>query len=145
MKRRTLSTTSGFTLFEVLVALTILAVGSAYTISLMSASLSNIRKAQSRTKIIEQAQTVMEEQLLDDEITDPTTLSGSLDDGTLWTLYVEDYDPELSSDQASSVTTPADMPVKLLLYTVEMSSPDPQVAPYTLHTLKVVNVTTTSE
>ena len=68
----------GFTLLEVLVALTVLAIGSALTLSLISGSLGNIRKVQLRTRSIEHAREVMETALLDRSIQQPTSLHGRL-------------------------------------------------------------------
>jgi general secretion pathway protein I len=148
MRKRELQMESGFTLLEVLVALTLLAVGAAAVISLLSGSSNNIRKAQLRTKVIEQAETVMEKALIDDTITDPTNLSGVLDDGSgtswNWTVTVEDYEPPITADQIVQ-SVPQNMPVKLLQYTVQMHSPDPQVSDCTLQTLKLVNKTTSSQ
>jgi type II secretion system protein I len=148
MRKRELQMESGFTLLEVLVALTLMAVGAAVVMSLLSGSAGNIRKAQLRTKIIEQAETVLEQTLLDDTILNPTSSSGVLDDGSgmnwSWTVTVEEYVPPVLTDQIVPATTQA-LPVKLLQYTVKMISPDAQVSDYTLQTLKVVNATTSSQ
>jgi len=144
MRMRTLQRESGFTLLEVLVAITVLGVGSAVAISLMSGSLGNIQKVQLSTRIIEQAESVMEETLLDDTILNPTTLGGSFDDGTNWTMNIEDYVPPVLTDEVVQAV-PQNMPVKLLQYTIQITSLDPKVKTYTLQTLKVVNATTTSQ
>ena len=62
----------GFTLLEVLVALTVLAIGVALVLSLISGSLGNIRKVQLRTRSVEHAQEVMETALLDKSIQQAT-------------------------------------------------------------------------
>jgi prepilin-type N-terminal cleavage/methylation domain-containing protein len=150
IKRRS-HTESGFTLLEVLVGITVLAVGAAVALAVISGSLGNIRKVQQRTKIIEQAQAVLEEALLDDTIVDATSLGGTLDDGTSWTVTIEDYDvPAVQSSlvnndvlQPSQGTqSTANLPVKMLQYTVELHSTDLK---YTLQTLKLVNTSTTSQ
>ena len=74
----------GFTLLEVLVSLTVLALGAALVLSLISGSLGNIRKVQLKSRTIEHAQTVMETVLLDKSIEEPTTLTGDFEDGTRW-------------------------------------------------------------
>jgi prepilin-type N-terminal cleavage/methylation domain-containing protein len=79
---------SGFTLLEVLVTMTVLAVGAALTLSLISGALGNIRKTRVHTRAIEHAQTVMELALLDDSIRGATTLAGDFDDGTRWTVAI---------------------------------------------------------
>lgn len=129
---------AGFTLLEVLVALTILAVGAALTLSLISGSLGNIRKVQQRTRTIEHAQTVMELALLDESIQRPTTFTGDFADGTRWSVRVEEYEmPEaktLAEDQARQR-----MPIRLLHYTVEMFGPESREPDYRLQTLKLVS------
>ena len=127
----------GFTLLEVLVELTVLAVGVSLTLSLISGSLGNIRKVQLRTRIVEHAEAVMELALLDDSIQRPTAFAGDFEDGTRWSVRVEDYAPP----GPARLELPAllqNMPVKLLSYTVEMFSPDSRVSDYRLHTLKLV-------
>jgi len=131
------STASGFTLLEVLVALTVLAVGAALTLSLISGSLGNIRKVQLRTGAIEHAQAVMELALLDASIFQPTAYTGHFEDGSHWSLNIEDYEPPVTPG-----TQPQDlsrlMPVKLLRYTVEMFNPDSRTPDYRLQTLKLI-------
>jgi prepilin-type N-terminal cleavage/methylation domain-containing protein len=128
---------AGFTLLEVLVALTVLAVGAALTLSLISGSLGNIRKVQLRTRTIEHAQTVMELALLDQSIQQATAFNGDFEDGTRWTVRVEEYvlpdnQPGLRNQERQK------MPVKLLHYTVEMTGPDSRAPDYHLQTLKLV-------
>jgi prepilin-type N-terminal cleavage/methylation domain-containing protein len=130
----------GFTLLEVLVALTVLAVGAAITLSLISGSLGNIRKVQLRTRTIEHAEAVMELALLDESIKQPTAFSGYFEDGTRWSVHVEEYDqPESQQPQPGAL--PFKMPVKLLSYTVEMSGPNSGTSDYRLQTLKMVRAT----
>jgi prepilin-type N-terminal cleavage/methylation domain-containing protein len=128
---------SGFTLLEVLVALTVLAIGAAITLSLISGSLGNIRKVQLRTRTVEHAEAVMELALLDDSIQRPTAFTGDFEDGTRWSVLVEAYVLP-NSPQPQPGALPPNMPVKLLAYTVEMISPDSRVSDYHLQTLKLV-------
>jgi prepilin-type N-terminal cleavage/methylation domain-containing protein len=130
--------THGFTLLEVLVALTVLAIGSALVLSLISGSLGNIRKVQMRTRSIEHAQEVMETALLDKSIQQPTSFSGSFEDGSQWSVRVEDYEMPVPPESEQR-DLPQNMPVKLLSYTVEMLGPDSRSPDYRLHTLKLVN------
>jgi len=135
MKERKPPVEAGFTLLEVLVAMTVLAVGVTLTVSLISSSLGNIRKVDARVRIIEQANSVMELMLLDPSITEPGTFDGDFEDGTRWIARIEEYAPD--------VTLPADqdnMPVKLLAYTVEMFPPRSGAVDYHLRTLKLVPV-----
>ncbi len=127
----------GFTLLEVLVALTVLAVGAALTLSLISGSLGNIRKVQLRTRTVEHAETVMELALLDGSISEPTAFNGHFEDGIRWSVQVEDYEPPVPPERQQQ-DLPQNMPVKLLCYTVEMFSPDSRTADYRLQTLKLV-------
>jgi hypothetical protein len=120
-----------------LVALAVLAVGVALTLSLITGSLGNIRKAQSRTRTIEHAESVMELALLDDSIQQPTAFTGSFEDGTRWSVRVDEYVPPSSPEQQPDALQQK-MPAKLLTYTVEMFSPDSMVSNYSLQTLKLV-------
>ncbi len=134
---------AGFTLLEVLVALTVLAVGAALTLSLISGSLGNIRKVQLRTRTVEHAQSVMELALLDDSIQQPTVFTGDFEDGTRWSVRVEDYIlPEALQIPQQALQN---MPVKLLHYTVEMTGPDSRAPDYQLQTLKLVRVQSESQ
>jgi prepilin-type N-terminal cleavage/methylation domain-containing protein len=128
----------GFTLLEVLVALTILAVGGALTLSLISGSLGNIRKVQLRTRSVEHAEAMMELALLDDSIRQPTSRSGDFEDGARWTLRVEDYAPP-NPPQMQSRDLPQNMPIKMLRYTLVMFSPDSRAPDFRLQTLKLLN------
>ena len=127
----------GFTLLEVLVALTVFAVGAAITMSLISSSLGNIRKVELRTRTIEHAEAVMELALLDESIQGPTSFTGDFEDGTRWSVVVEEYvppdmpDPQLPGGRVL-------LPVKLLRYTIEMFRPNAAASDYRLQTLKLV-------
>lgn len=138
-KRADTAACEGFTLLEVLVALTVLAVGASLTLSLISGSLGNIRKVQLRTRTIEHARTVMELALLDDSIQQPTTFNGDFADGTRWSVRVEEYSPPETDTQPQDQAQRR-MPVKLLHYIVEMIGPDSRVPDYRLQTLKLVRM-----
>ena len=131
---------SGFTLLEVLVALTVFALAGAVILSLISGSLGNIRKVQLRTRTVEHAEAVMELTLLDESVQAPTTFTGDFADGTRWTVVVEEYvPPEIPNPPADGRLIA--MPVKLLSYTVEMFSPNSTGSDYRLQTLKLVRAT----
>jgi prepilin-type N-terminal cleavage/methylation domain-containing protein len=127
---------AGFTLLEVLVALAVLALGAVMTLSLISGSLGNIRKVQLKTRTIEHAQSVLEMALLDASIQQPTAYSGDFEDGTRWSVRIEEYIPDVQPQPQT--LKPINLPVKLLYYTVEMTSPDSRVPGYRLQTLKLV-------
>jgi len=135
---------TGFTLFEVLIALAILAAGAALTLSLISGSLGNIRKVQVRTRIIEHAETVMELSLLDDAIRRPTTLQGDFEDGTRWTVTIDEFEPPSDVDVAAQQLQQRfqqqfKLPVEPFSYTVEVFGPNSRVPDYRIQTLKLVN------
>ncbi len=140
LRRRDSVQSSGFTLLEVLVALTVFAVGAALTLSLISGSLGNIRKVQLRTRTVEHAETVMELALLDSSIQKPVERTGDFEDGTRFSVRVEEYVPP-TPPEFQGRDLPQNMPVKLLRYTVEMFSPDSRGPDYQLQTLKLVNKT----
>jgi prepilin-type N-terminal cleavage/methylation domain-containing protein len=131
---------SGFTLLEVLVSLTVLAVGAALALSLISGSLGNIRKVQKKARTVEHAEAVMELALLNNSILQPTTFAGDFEDGTRWSVRVENYTLP-GTERLSPGSPPQNMPVKLLRYTVEMFSPDSRATDYQLQTLKLVRTT----
>jgi len=129
---------AGFTLLEVLVALTVLAVGAALTISVVSSSLGNIRKVQLRTRAIHHAETVMELTLLDESVKGPTTLNGDFEDGTRWAVAVSDYEmPEIVPQEALQRTQ---FPLKMLSYRVEVYLPGSGNPDFRLETLKLVSI-----
>jgi prepilin-type N-terminal cleavage/methylation domain-containing protein len=136
MLRNPLKKSQGFTLLEVLVALTLLAIGAALTMSLISGSLGNIRKVQLRTRTIEHAEAVMELALLDDSIKQAKSYTGDFEDGTRFTVRIEDY-PMPVPTQMLPRAIPRNMPVKLLQYRVEMFLPNSSSADYSLQTLKL--------
>ena len=109
------------------------------TMSLISGSLGKIRKVQQRTRTVEHAEAVMELALLNDSIVQPTTFTGDFQDGTRWTVRVEDYTlPDQGRLQSSTLLM--NLPYRLLCYTVEMFSPDTRRSDYQLQTLKLVKI-----
>ena len=134
---------SGFTLLEVMVALSVLAIGATLALSLISSSLGNIRKVQLRTRTIEHAETVMELSLLDDSLRQPTTLRGDFQDGTRWLVKIDEFQlpnalPEVQ--QLQQQLKLMQLPVKLFSYTVEVFAPNAQGPDFRLQTIKLVNV-----
>ncbi len=129
---------AGFTLLEVLVALTILAVGVSLTLSLISGSLGSIRKVRMHTLAIEHAQAVMELALLDDSIKAATTLRGDFEDGTRWAVVINEVEMPLPETVMTGTQT-AQMPIKVLSYDVEVMAPNSATPDFQLRTLKVVS------
>jgi prepilin-type N-terminal cleavage/methylation domain-containing protein len=130
----------GFTLLEVLIALVVLAVGMSVTLSVITGSVGNIRKAQLRTRAMEYAQSIMESSLNREDLQEAATFTENLEDGFQYTVHVEEYDLDIDGEpQIQSRTT---LPVKLMQYTVEMIGPDSPEPVYQLQTLKLVNAST---
>lgn len=127
---------TGFTLLEVLVALTIMAVGVALALSLVSGSLGNIRKVRLHARTVEHAQAVMELELLDASITGPMTQRGDFEDGTRWSLVVSEV--EMPAPQTG---LQIQMPVKVLSFVVDLTEPNSTATDYQLQTLKLVSTT----
>ena len=136
MNRRWHEGHAGFTLLEVLIGLTVMAVGVALTLSAVSGALGNVRKVQMRTRLVEHAETVMELALLDDSVSGPTTLTGDFEDGTRWTVAIADFVPP--ETEPTLTTQPTFLPLKLLSYSVEIFAPGSSAPDYRVQTLKVV-------
>lgn len=130
---------SGFTLLEVLVTLTILAVGAALTLSLISASLGNIRKVRLRTRAIEHARQVMELALVDDAITGAATLGGDYEDGTRWSVAISEVEMPMPATAMQNVQA-GQLPFKVLSYAVEVTEPNSTQPVFHLQTLKLIHV-----
>lgn len=127
----------GFTLLEVLVALVVLAVGVSLTLSVLTGSLGNIRKAQLRTRAVEYAQFMMESYLNRQDLEEGATFSENLEGGLQCTVFVEEYDPGIDAETPLQSRTA--LPVKLMQYTVEMTGPGSPEPVYRLQTLKLVS------
>jgi prepilin-type N-terminal cleavage/methylation domain-containing protein len=127
----------GFTLLEVLVALVVLAVGAAVTMSVLSGSLGNIRKVQLRTRVMGYAQNIMESALYRQDLREPATYAENLEEGYSYVLKIEEYEPEIETE--STFTTSVELPIRLLSYRVEMFGPGSADPVYQLQTLKIIN------
>jgi prepilin-type N-terminal cleavage/methylation domain-containing protein len=137
--RRNHKESSGFTLLEVLVGITVFAIGAAIALSLITGALGNIRKVQSRMRIVEHANSVMELTLIDESIKGPKTFSGDFEDGTRWSVQIEEYEPAVTT--ASQPPENLQNMPKLLHYTVDMFYPHSNAVDYQLQSLKLVRVT----
>jgi type II secretion system protein I len=82
---------SGFTLIEVIVAMTILTMAFAVLFSVSSRSLYGMRRAEDTEQRIEFARNKLEELKLISDIEAGDRASGTLDDGTTWTLDVTPF------------------------------------------------------
>ncbi len=131
---------AGFTLLEVLVALAILGVGAALTLSLISSALSNIRKVQLRVRNMHHAESVMELTLLDESIGGPKTLTGDFEDGTRWTLVVDDFEMPRNAPLPLLALQQPQLPFKMLSYSVDVFAPESPTPDVHLRTLKLVGL-----
>lgn len=130
---------SGFTLLEVLMALTVMAVAVTLILSLISGSLGNIRKVRSNSRLIDHAQAVMELALLDDSIQAATSMRGDFEDGTRWTVEVSEVEmPEPPSAVPMSQQIQMLMP-KIFSYVVVVMGPNSNKADFQLQTLKMIS------
>ncbi len=123
--------------------LAILSIGTALTMSLISGSLGNIRKVQLRARTIQNAETVLELSLLDESIKQPTTFTGDFQDGTRWTVRVDEVQmPSLESTEQGQqqLRQQAEFPLKVFSYTVEIMGPQSPAPDLRLQTLKLVSV-----
>ena len=127
----------GFTLLEVVVALAVLGVGTALALSVVSGSLGNIRKVQSRTRTVQHAESVIETILLDESVNSPTVLRGDFEDGTTWVVEITEVVVP-PPPMAPGMTQPQISPVKLLAYSVQVTDPGSQTVDFRLSTAKVV-------
>jgi len=130
--------TAGFTLLEVLVALAILGIGAAVTLSLISGALSNIRKAELRVRNMHHAESVMELTLLDESISGPKTLAGDFEDGTRWTVAVDEFD--MPRNTLLPLAAPPQLPFKMLSYSVDIFAPESPSPDVRLKTVKLVGL-----
>jgi general secretion pathway protein I len=127
----------GFTLLEVVVALAVLGVGAALALSVVSGSLGNIRKVQSRTRTVQHAESVIETVLLEETITNPTVLRGDFEDGTTWVVQVTEVQVP-PPQMLPGMSQPQVNPVKLLAFSVQVMDSGSQTADFVLNTVKVV-------
>ncbi len=134
----------GFTLLEVLVAMTVLAVGSALVMSLLSGSLGNIRKVRLHMRAAEHAQTVMELALLDATIEGATSMRGDFEDGTQWSVMISEVEMPLISTVMPGVQA-TDVPLRVLSYAVEIMEPNSTTVDYRLQTLKLIGIQATGQ
>ena len=91
----------GFSLMEVLVAMTILGVAFSTLFSLISGSLRNVDRIQEHDKIVRWGQMKLNEIVLHMNQASSPPLSGSFDDKYRWQANVEPVRPLESSDNTS--------------------------------------------
>lgn len=130
----------GFTLLEVMICLVVLAVGAALTMSAISGSLGNIRNSQLRTRVMEDAQNVLEAALYREDLQQPATATEDLEGGFHCEIQVEEYQPPTETED--TLQSSSGVPITLLQYTVAVIGPDSPDPIYQLQTLKLVSSST---
>ena len=109
------------------------------TLSLISGALNNIRKVQFRVRNMHHAESVMELTLLDESISGPKTLTGDFEDGTRWTLVVDDFEMPRNALLPLALQQPQ-LPFKMLSYSVDVFAPESPTPDLHLRTLKLVGL-----
>lgn len=132
---------AGFTLLEVLIALTVMAVGVALTLSLISGSLGNLRKVRGSARLVEHAQAAMEVALLDASITGAASRQGDFEDGTRWSVVVAEVEmPAPASATPVQLSPQMQMSApKVLSYVVEVMGPNSTKTDIRLETMKLIS------
>lgn len=108
----------GFTLLEVILAVSILAISATLCFRLFSGSLNNIGKIDRSVEAMTYAENVMNEILIDDRINGPTTLRGGINDNYSWEAVIQDY--SLQEDSLFAQERARRIPVKLLSVRVDL-------------------------
>jgi len=104
----------GFTLLEILVAFTLLALTFATIMEIISGSAKNTVKATQNTKIAMLAQSKMDELGLF-EVLEEGSSQGDFDDATSWSLEITPYDVPYEGDIGQEFTAVELMQVKLIV------------------------------
>ena len=104
----------GFTLLEILVAFTLLALTFATIMEIISGSAKNTVKATQNTKIAMLAQSKMDELGLF-EVLEEGSSQGDFDDTTSWSLEITPYDVPYEGDIGQEFTAVELMQVKLIV------------------------------
>ncbi len=120
-------------------ALTVLSVGVALVLSLVSGSLGNIRKVRGNTHLIEHAQSVMETALLDNTIQGATALHGDFEDGTRWSVEVTEVQMPTPATQMPLSPQMQMMAPKVLSYLVLVTGPNSVRPDFQLQTMKMIS------
>ncbi len=126
---------AGFTLLEVLVAVSILGLGVAVTMQTFSGGLKNVRRIDLAHQAMEHAENIMNRLLSDEDLVGPIQLDGNLDDEFDYTAMVDFWDPPRRG-LSLEIALP---PVNLLLVEVRVRyKNDSRGKFYTARCLKLV-------
>ena len=125
----------GFTLLEVLVAVSILGLGVAVTMQTFSGGLKNVRRIDLAHRAMGHAENVMNRLLSDEDLVGPIQLDGNLDEEFDYTATVDFWEPPRQG-LSLQIALP---PVNLLLLEVRVRyKNDPNGKVYTARCLKLV-------
>ena len=126
---------AGFTLLEVLVAVSILGLGVAVTMQTFSGGLKNVRRIDLAHRAMGHAENVMNRLLSDEDLVGPIQLDGNLDDEFDYSATVDFWEPPRQG-LSLEIAVP---PVNLLLVEVRIRyKNDPRGKFYTARCLKLV-------
>ncbi len=126
---------AGFTLLEVLVAVSILGLGVAVTMQTFSGGLKNVRRIDLAHRAMGHAENVMNRLLSDEDLVSPIQLDGNLDEEFDYTATVDFWEPPRQG-LSLQIALP---PVNLLLLEVRVRyKNDPNGKVYTARCLKLV-------
>ncbi len=135
----------GFTLLEVIVALSILAVSLTVTMQLISGGFTNISRVSQYFMAGSYAQNIMNELLVNPEVLDGYSMNGSFEEGYRWQAAAVERvmppDPQALSQMALGQDQAQLFPLRLLdLEVVIQWKYRQQEHQYVLHCAKVINV-----
>ena len=126
---------TGFTLLEVLVAVSILGLGVAVTMQIFSGGLKNVRRIDLAHRAMGHAENVMNRILSDEDLVGPIQLEGNLDDEFDYAATVDFWEPPRQG-LSLQIAVP---PVNLLLVEVRVRyRNDSRGKFYTVRCLKLV-------
>ena len=96
----------GFTLLEIIVAVSVLGIAVAVAMQIFSGGLKNIRRIDLAHQAMEHAENVMSEILSDEDLREPIELGGELDEEFSYTAVVDYWGPAIQEDLLLEVAKP---------------------------------------
>ncbi len=96
----------GFTLLEIIVAVSVLGVAVAVAMQIFSGGLNNLRRIDLAHQAMEHAENVMSEILSDEDLREPAELGGELDEEFSYTAVVDYWEPAIQEDLLLEVAKP---------------------------------------
>lgn len=113
---KSLKKSKGFTLLEMLVAFTLLAITFGTIMQIIGGSTKNTMKAAHNTKIAMLSQSKMDELGLHEKIEEGST-NGDFDDTTSWEMIIEEYEVPSEGDNSQDVVAIELMEITLTVST----------------------------